>query len=158
MLIISDDKMQWSQDDEMHIIKPEYVHKKTGINLHKVLKPDLIDDTQRRAGIFLTQIADDIRTYIFNANVDNEYQKHLMNYDEWVRDNILLPAQLEQVTYTLTSGRGYLYSGQNFKDGKQMDRDQIIKASMSPQAIAALNKTIPHIGKCLVYRGAFSRF
>ena len=144
------------EEEQMLMVTPSYVLKKTGINLHKVLKPGFIDGPQKRAEFFIRQAIADIYTHVYDCNANNNWQTRIMNTCEWFKKNVFLLAQLEQIQYVLASGRSVLYSGQNFKTGDQMDIDQIARAGISPRTKQLLDKTIPYLGHSITYRGAFN--
>lgn len=150
----SDEQMKYDFEEHRYILTKEYVLKRSGIDLSKVLKPGFIDQPQQRVDNFLNQLSDEIYGWIYEHNADNDYQEYLLAKNPLLR-NIIRNAMFQQVLYVLVNGDLNMYSGVNVKSGQIADQRKMVEAAIAPAAKRELNKIIPGIGLAITYQGTW---
>lgn len=152
----SDNTMTYDEEENRYVLTPEYLMKKTGIDLQKVLNPGFSSQPQQLAQHYLDQISKEMYGWIYQFNADNEVQEFLLATHPFLR-NTIRSAMIEQVLYTLRNGDLNMYSGVNVKNGQIMDQRLLVQASIAPNAKRELDRIIPGIGVAITYQGQWVR-
>lgn len=152
----SDDKMIYDAEAHQYRLTLGYVKEKLGINLPEHLNTAQNDDPQKVAEYRLEQVANEVYSYIYAQNSNNEMQEFYASKLESTR-KILMRAMLEQLSYELTSGAISMFSGVNIKSGQVIERKKLQEAVIGFNTQKELDKIVPELGIALTYRGQLLR-
>lgn len=148
----SDNTMTYDAEKHQYILTLAYVKDKLGVDLPERINTAPSDDPQRVAQAELERISDEIYSYIYAHNSNNEVQEYFVAKLESTRV-IIRDAMKEQLAYNLTSGALSRFSGVNVKTGQVIDQKALRKAVIGFDAEKILDKVVPEIGVALTYQG-----
>ena len=152
----SDDKMIYDAEAHQYRLTIGYVKEKLGIDLPQHLNTAASDDPQKVAEFRLEQVANEIYSYIYAQNSNNEMQEFYACKLESTR-NIIRKAMLEQLSYELVSGALSMFSGVNIKTGQVIERKKLQEAIIGFNAKKELDMIVPELGIALTYQGQLLR-
>ena len=148
----NDETMTYDNESHQYVLTLKYVKDKLGIDLPEHLNTAASDDPQRVAQYRLEQVSNEIYSYIYAHNSNNQVQEFFACKLESARV-IIRKAMLEQLSYELVSGAISMFSGVNIKTGQIMDKKKLQDAIVGFNAQKELDKIIPELGWALTYQG-----
>lgn len=148
------EQMTYDRSRHQYILTIGYVRDELGIDLPARLNVAQSDDPQKAAAYRLTQVSNEIYSYIYAHSSNAEMQEFYAAKLESTR-TIIRDAMLEQLSYELVSGALSMFSGVNIKTGQQMDRQKLKEAVIGFDAQKMLDRVIPELGVALTYQGKF---
>lgn len=148
----SDDTMTYDQDAHQYILTLQYVKDRLGVDLPERLNTAPSDDPQMVAQYKLRQISNEVYSYIYDHNSNNEAQEYFACKLESAR-SVIRDAMEEQLAYELVSGALSHFSGVNVKTGQVIEQDKLRQAIIGFNTQKKLSKIIPEIGIALIYQG-----
>ena len=148
----SDEEMIYDAEEHQYKLTLKYVKDKLGINLADHLNTAASDDPQVVAEYKLNQISNEVYSYIYAQNSNNEMQEFYAAKLEATR-TIIKKAMLEQLSYELVSGSLSMFSGVNIKTGQIMDKKKLSEAVIGFRTKQELDRFIPELGIALTYQG-----
>ena len=144
--------MTYDIDKHQYILTLGYVKDRLGVDLPEHLNTAPSDDPQMVAQYKLEQISNEIYSYIYDHNNNNEAQEFYACKLESTR-KVIRDAMIEQLTYEMVSGALSQFSGVNIKTGQVIEQDKLRKAIIGFNAEKILNRIVPDLGIALTYQG-----
>ena len=144
-LPFSDNLMEWHEDKRRYVLKKTAFESATGINLEQRIN-GAAGETSNMINFYLDNVSLKIYSYIYSHTVSKSDMLYVLAHSPVAR-GMLYDAMIQQAVYFVTNGDPSQFSGVNIKSGQTMDRNRLIRASLSPAAEAIIvNAEIPELG------------
>lgn len=154
---LSAQDMVYDYDMHMYVMTYEYVKQVTGADLYQMIRDPFIVNKTQAVNRALKRISQDIYSFIYSYNEDNDYQEYVMAHSPRFREN-LKQAILCQLDYIFRNGNIRMYIGLNMDYSSQTAKHDLEdirgKRSIDPDALVYIERPVEN-GIKLCYSGKY---
>lgn len=141
----SDNLMEWDQTKRRYILREQAFRAYTGMDIRAMVN-DSLGDVSNIVNYYFDNVSLKIYNYIYSNRSRFIDRYNALTYSPTARD-MLYRCMIEQMVYFITNGDITKFSGVNMKTGGFIERRNIIRAAIAPDAIDILRNTpIPELG------------
>lgn len=148
----SDEHLVYDYEEHKYRLTPKFVLDKLNVDLKARLNAKGSYSVENLAQNILDQISDEIYSFIYQHNMNNELQEFILAKCPSARD-MIRNAMKEQVLYFLANGDLNQYSGVNLRSGQTMEN--FYDKAISPIAKNILAKQLKETGVSILYQGQY---